>query len=519
MIKIIAINSKYVHTLLSPYYLKENSEYKDIDIVQTNINVDISDIVSIAVLDDPIAIALPCYIFNINVVKTVAMNIKTNYPHIKIILGGPEVSFENDSHFDYADHIITGEGDASFGKLALCLASGKSCDKLIVGEPMDLGKIVSPYSEDYFADVAGKIAYFEGSRGCPFNCAYCMSGISKLRFFGMESTISELVKFRGRNIRVLKFVDRTFNANIAFAKQLMRYIIDNHHYYDFGFHFEIAGDLIDEEFIEIVTLSPKGLFQFEIGVQSFNEKTLEAVIRKTNIDKVITYITRLIDCGKSHVHTDLIAGLPYEGLDTFKTGFDRLYNVGSNMLQLGFLKVLKGSRIKEMMDGDYKYNSTPPYEIIYTPYLTVEDIAELKLVDDAVDKYANSGLFKRTLTQFIEGSPYEFYKKLGAICVGISELFDRIKILYDMLCESHDDHIVRSIMVMDYMSTNNSRVVPPCLKVVYDKSFAKLLRSMDIDKKKNFACMIDVNPLTYNKECCIVYCDYSQGYDLLFKII
>ena len=519
MIKIVAINSKYVHTLLSPYYLKENSDYKDIQIIQTNVNVDVSEIVRIALIDSPVAVAFPSYIFNINVVSSVAKIIKNISPETLIILGGPEVSFEYEEHLEYCDYIIAGEGELSFGILAAKIANGISSGKVIVGLPRDITSIISPYGEDYFSDTDGKIAYFEASRGCPYNCAYCMSGLTKLRFFGMERTFCDLEKFRGRNIRVLKFVDRTFNANINFAKQIMRYLISNKGYYDFGFHFEIAGDLIDDEFIKIVSTAPNGFFQFEIGVQSFNEKTLESVIRKTNIEKVLDNIKRLIDCGKCHVHTDLIAGLPYEGLDSFAVGFDKLYAVGSNMLQLGFLKVLKGSRIKEMMSEGYEYNSTPPYEIIYTPYLSAEDITELKLVEDAVEKYANCELFTRTLTRYINGSSYEFYKKLGARSIGVLELFDRIQVLYDMLSENNDPSIVRDIMLLDYMSNNNSRVLPPALKIAYDKSFAKMLRERGIDKKQYFAALININPDTCEVEKNIVYCDYSIGYELLYKKI
>ncbi len=519
MIKIIAINSKYVHTLLSPYYLKENSDYKDIKILQTNINVAISDIVKLALEFEPIAVAFPCYIFNINVCIQVAKQIKNINPDIKIIFGGPEVSFEYEGEYPFADYILIGEGESSFANLAAALSKGEVCDRVIASNAMDITKIKSPYSEDYFNDVEGKIAYFESSRGCPFNCAYCMSGITQLRFFGMERTISDLEKFRGANIRVLKFVDRTFNANIKFAKELMKYIIENSKYYNFGFHFEIAGDLIDSEFISIVKSSPKGTFQFEVGVQSFNEQTLQSVIRKTDINKVISNVSGLIECGKCHVHTDLIAGLPFEGLESFKSGFNKLYDIGSHMLQLGFLKVLKGSRIKEMMTDGYTYNSTPPYEIISTPYLSSADFDELKIVEEAVDKYANCGIFNRTLTHFITGSPYDFYKKLGVLSVGVNELFDKIKVLYDMLITQFDSELVRGVMVLDYLSHNNSRVMPPALKIQYDKSFAKLLRELGIDKKKYYACLININPLTFDKEKCIVYCDYSLGYHLLYKTL
>ena len=173
-----------------------------------------------------------------------------------------------------------------------------------------------------------------------------MSGGDGLRCFTLERTFAELEKFKGKNIRVLKFVDRTFNAKKSFAKEILRYLIENCKDYSFGFHFEIAADILDDEFIDIVKKSPKGLFQFEVGVQSFNEKTLGSVVRKTNLSKLTDNLSKLIATKKSHIHTDLIAGLPYEDYQSFVEGFNKLYKLKSDMLQLGFLKVLKGSALK-----------------------------------------------------------------------------------------------------------------------------------------------------------------------------
>lgn len=519
MIRIVAINSKYVHTLLAPYYLKENSTVSNIDIVQTNINNVIDDIVALSVKDMPIAIAFSTYIFNVNTVEAVCLKIKELYPNIKIILGGPEVSFEYDGNYPYADYIITGEGESAFDRLANAIMNGEEMPRIINGAPMELSEINSPYSDDYFRDVDGKIAYFEGSRGCPFSCAYCMSGGAKLRYFGLEKVFSELEKFKGKNIRVLKFVDRTFNANIEYAKAILKYIISNKDEYSFGFHFEIAADIMDDEFVELVASSPKGLFQFEIGVQSFNKDTLNAVIRKTNSEKVLKNISSLVATRKAHIHTDLIAGLPYEDLESFKKGFDILYSIGSDMLQLGFLKVLKGSRLKGMIGDGYIYSSKPPYEIISTPYLTVDDIHELKIVEDAVDKYANSGLFKYTLTRFVGESSYKFYLELGKVSIKTRDLFGKIEVLYNFLAENNDAEIVKNLLTVDYVSTNNSRVLPPILKRVYDKEFKKVLKIKGIDSKKYYAVLLDINPITMTKEQCIAIADYSDNKNIVVSYV
>ena len=473
MIKILALNSKYVHTLLSPYYLKENCSYKDdIQIIQSNVNQDINLLYDIAVSYSPDAIAFPCYIFNIDCVLKLAQLIKARNPNIKIIFGGPEVSYEYEDILPKCDFLITGEGEIAFNDLICDLVNSNfkiSNKKVYVGLPISFSKLKSPYSEDYFCDVAGKIAYFEASRGCPYSCAYCMSGNDGLRCFDLDRVFSELDKFKGKDIRVLKFVDRTFNAKKAFAKEILKYIISNKDCYSFSFHFEIAADILDDEFIDIVKKSPKGLFQFEVGVQSFNEKTLKEVVRKTNIDKVTDNLTKLISTGKSHIHTDLIAGLPYEDYNSFVDGFNRLYNLKSQMLQLGFLKVLKG------------------------------------------------GIFTKTLEYFVKNNPFEFYLQIGSLIYGKNlSLFERVQILYNFLSKDNNEHLVKGIMTIDYLEHNNSRVLPPCLKFDYDKNFAKLLKELNIDKKKYFAVKIKINPTDYKFEDYLLYVDYSKGYDIKF---
>lgn len=522
MIKFIAINSKYVHTLLAPYYLKENCDFKQkIEIVQCNINQDIKDIYTVAISDCPKVVAMPCYIFNINCVVALSKLLKKNNPDILIVFGGPEASYENEDLLEICDFLITGEGEIAFNEL-ICDLEANSYSKvglnqIYVGKNANLKEVKSPYSVDYFKDVNGKIAYFEASRGCPYSCAYCMSGNSCLRCFELERVKKELLLFEGKQIRVLKFVDRTFNANKAFAKEILRFLIEHKDKFSFGFHFEIAADILDDEFIELVNISPNGLFQFEVGVQSFNEKTLELVARKTSLDKVILNLQKLIATGKAHIHTDLIAGLPLEDFESFKCGFEKLYAINSNMLQLGFLKVLKGSRLKSMIDDRYVFEKNPPYEIISTPYISKEQLQILKYVEEGCDKYHNSGQFKRTLKEFVLDKPFDFFFELGKrIYNRHLSLFERIEILFDFLCEKFDVQKVKGIMTYDYMSVNNSRILPDCLKSDYDKSFSKMLKCVGIDKKQYFAKQIDINPVTYEKGNFLLYVDYNAGYDVKF---
>ena len=225
MIKIVALNSKYVHTLLSPYYLKENCDFKDkIQIVQSNINLSIEDIYALAMENKPKVIALPCYIFNINCVVELSKLIKKRNPQTIIVFGGPEASFEYDNLLEIADIVIVGEGEIAFNQMVCELEKADyklENKKVYKGKSISFSDLKSPYSIDYFKDVEGKIAYFEASRGCPYSCAYCMSGGDGLRCFTLDRTFAELEKFKGKNIRVLKFVDRTFNAKKSFAKEIL----------------------------------------------------------------------------------------------------------------------------------------------------------------------------------------------------------------------------------------------------------------------------------------------------------
>ena len=514
MIRILAINSKYVHTLLSPYYLKENCEYQAIDIVQCNINQNIEDLYNLAVENNPIAVCFPTYIFNVNIVEQVCRKIKDRNKDILIVLGGPEVSYEYEDNYEYADHIIIGEGESSFNLLVNDIINNRNGEKIYIGNQIcDLSSLKSPYSEEYFSHTKGKIAYFESTRGCPFNCAYCMSGDTKLRYFGLPYVFSNLDKFKNRDIRVLKFVDRTFNANREYSNAILKYFLDNEKDFPFSIHFEIAGDIINDEFLELISKSRKGAFQFEIGVQSFNENTLNAVIRKTNTNKVLDNVKKLISLGKCHVHTDLIAGLPYEDYESFKKGFNILYSIKSDMLQLGFLKVLKGSRLKYMLDNGYLYDKNPPYEIVKTPYITSDELDKLRKVEFVVDKFLNTNNFKRTINYFVENDAFDFFYELNRYLCGNS-LFDRYKAIYDFLTTKNDKYLVKSLLILDYISSNNSRVLPPILKSDYDRDFKKFLNKCGVDTKKSFAVLIDINPLTYKREKYVAIVNYDKEIEI-----
>lgn len=415
---ILSINSQYVHTLLSPRYLKENSSQKDdIEILETNVNTLYTSVLSQLYSKSPDVVAISCYIFNIEFVRKILQEIKLFLPNVKVIVGGWETSFDQDRYLSQVDYLIKGEGDFVFGQLLADIKSGTNhFGKVIDGGIVeDLDSIASPYTDEYCALGKSKILYMESTRGCPYSCAYCMSGNShRVRKFSIQRTFDDYAKLMKYEPKQIKMVDRTFNYDIKRATTIFRHLIENYNDHNTNFHFEMAPELFDEEMFQVLSTARKGLFQFEIGVQSYNPITLQAVGRNANVQRIEQNLLRLAKMDNIHIHTDLIAGLPYENLKSFVTGFDRLYGMHSDCLQLGFLKVLKGSRLEERKD-EYLVQTLPPYEIISTPYLSYDEILQLKICESALERYHNSGRFVHTLDFLLPSyySPYAFFYGLG----------------------------------------------------------------------------------------------------------
>ena len=411
----LAINSQYVHTLLAPRYLKANSSLP-VEIIETNVNTQLSTLFAQLYSLKPDVVAISCYIFNISFVDRLLQDIRLYLPNVKIILGGYEVAFDTDEYLDVADYIIKGEGDFVFGRLLQDIESGRGEYPKIIeaGQVENLDDIVSPYDDEYASMGDTRILYMESSRGCPYRCSYCMSGGTKPRTFSLERTFDDYRKLMKYNPRQIKMVDRTFNFDVKRATKIFAWLIDNYGDSNTNFHFEMAPELFDEEMFTTLARAKKGLFQFEIGVQSFNAETLTAVGRNANVEKIASNLARLKAMGNIHIHTDLIAGLPHEDYDSFVKGFDRLYEMGGDNLQLGFLKVLKGSRLASEGEG-YIVGTLPPYEIVSSPCLTYDQILQLKTCESALERYHNSGRFKTCIDFLIPKfySPYSFFYSLG----------------------------------------------------------------------------------------------------------
>lgn len=471
---ILSINSKYIHTLLAPRYLKANTENQDIEIIETNINVNINDVFEELYEKQPDVIAISCYIFNIEYVRRILLEIKNILPNVKIILGGYEAVFDSDRYVNSVDYIIKGEGDIVFGELLHDLKSQTYKFPKIVeaGIVCDLSIIKSPYTEEYCRLGDNRILYFETTRGCPYKCSYCMSANSKgVRSFSKEVVETNLKYIMQFSPKQIKFVDRTFNYDINRAIDIFKFLIENFNDKSTNFHFEMAPELFNDEMIEVLKAAKKDLFQFEIGIQTYNKTTLKNIGRNANVKKIELNLKKLLELNTINIHVDLIAGLPEEDLQSFISGFDRLIKIKPDCLQLGFLKMLKGSKLQKNSEG-YTSFKTSPYEIINTPHLSYKDVLELKGVEDLLELYYNSGRFKKSIGYLIDcyQSPYILFKDLANFYKRLSFnrrntqpktqcdlLLDYITKIKSVDVAEVDCNFAKSLIAEDYYTSGNIR--------------------------------------------------------------
>lgn len=486
-----AVNAKYIHTSLSVRTLYHYASSPDTDFAEFTINERSADVLSKIYCGHYEAVLFSCYIWNISFILEIAENLKKVSPGTLIILGGPEVSYDSEYYMEkypFADGIIRGEGEETFKEF---LEKGLDIDGVTLRKngatvknpdraPIDdISTIPFPYSDADLEENKNKLIYYESSRGCPFRCSYCLSSVSHgLRLRDTELVKSELLTFIKHGVRIVKLVDRTFNANIKRTCELLRLLVDNAG--KTAFHFEIAADLINDDIINELRRAPKGLFQLEIGVQSTNSDTVCAVDRKADFSKIAEAVRRIKSECKVHMHLDLIAGLPYEDINSFKKSFDDVFALGADVLQLGFLKLLRGTKIRgEENKYGYKYTSRPPYEILENNFLSYDDILLLKGIEEVFERYYNSGVFRRGIARLLEKyqSPFEFFKDLRAFFKrsGYAEAgVSRLK-LYEILCEFEGgyDEAFRDLLKLDYFENNKGASTPVWSLVPYDKSLLK----------------------------------------------
>lgn len=502
------LGAKYVHASLAPWCLAAGIKayapelYSRLRMVEATVNERPDDILKRLIAAAPAVVGFSCYVWNINATLALCTSLKQALPGVMIVLGGPEVSYcaqevlQNNSQIDY---ILAGEGEASLpaflsavfaqdrpellpeqaGQWIAGLCGRCASGSVYESAPCVLsGPVPSPLTAGYAEAVQGRIAYFETSRGCPFSCAFCLSGrCGAPRFFALDDVFQDLLRLANSGTRTVKFVDRTFNANSVHSNQILQFILS--HYgteipQGVCFHFEMAGDILQEETFALLANMPAGSVQLEIGMQSFCEKTLEAVHRKTNTDILQANIRRLVSMGNMHIHIDLIAGLPYENLTEFAESFNKGYRLGAQRLQLGFLKLLHGSAMRgdpEVYPCEFDENA--PYEVHTTPWLSPQDFTLLHLVEDALERVYNSGRFCLSMAYALHASgqtPFDFFAGLGVAAqkAGVDRhiSLDDYTAFFLKYCASLqrvDKEILRDLLVKDRLSTISTGRLPPCL--------------------------------------------------------
>lgn len=518
-----AINAKYIHSNLALYTLTAGTPYPVVKKEYT-INQLESEIRMDLYREKPDVLAFSVYIWNVSMVLSLSVELKKLLPDLQIVLGGPEVSYEMEPFLKAhpeIDLIIYSEGETAFRKVVEAFAKGtflterkhiesiayreeigekeKECigkegacsknekekaaveeswernEKIVinpVSSLMDLNQI--PFVYEKIEDFEHKIIYYESSRGCPFSCSYCLSSIDKkVRFRDIEIVKKELQFFLDHKVPQVKFVDRTFNCNHKHALELWDYI-QSHDNGVTNFHFEIAADLLNEQELEVLSKMRPGLVQLEIGVQSTNEKTLKEINRSMNLNKVKENVARVHSFENIHQHLDLIAGLPFEDYESFKISFNEVYSMEPQQLQLGFLKVLKGSKMYENREVyGLLYQEQAPYEVFCTKWISYDEIIRLKQVEEVLELYYNSSQFKLTLSYLLHfwETPFSFYEELGDFYEKegyFSRKYARIGYYENLLafirkeCQNRgvEEEVVEELMLYDLYARENLKSRP-----------------------------------------------------------
>ncbi|MDZ4991409.1 DUF4080 domain-containing protein [Clostridium perfringens] len=489
-ILLTAINSKYIHSNLAVRYLKAFTKDLDFqgDIKEFSINDRVENILEGIIEEKPDVVAFSCYIWNMEFVNRLAELIKLVDPKIEILYGGPEVSYEGKEFLENhpGEYVIVGEGEKTFRELVLYkLGEGKVEDikglnykkdgKVFENPPrpeMDMNELIFPYT--YEEDINNKIVYYEASRGCPFKCKYCLSSVMHgVRFLDVERVKKELKYFMERGLKLVKFVDRTFNCNREYTVELLKYLSEQDT--DTRFHFEVAADLLTDEQIEILNNAPKGRFQLEVGVQTTNNEVLHNINRYITYENIKEKVLKVASGKNVMQHLDLIAGLPGEDLESFKKSFNDVHAIRPDEIQLGFLKLLKGSSMREEAEKwGIVYSPYAPYEIIRSNNISYEELLLLKKVEAMVDKYYNSCKFNNVIKFFLNiyEKPFDFYYDLAMFfeekgnfkrSIGNVEYYKILLDFYIEKLQGKDESLLKEVLKFDYLCFNKKRWLPDFL--------------------------------------------------------
>ena len=468
------LNSKFIHTSLSLrlLYVATKDQF-DITFKEYTIKDQVTHIVDDIINSQSDVIALSCYIWNIEYIQKVCSMLKARKPQCIIILGGPEVTYEPEyflNHF-MIDYVMSGEGEQTFPQLLQAIENQEdvhitgvsyqghishevACCNLSYVESLD-----SPYDlpQDQ-KDKANRILYFETSRGCPFQCQYCLSSLEKgLRFFSENYLKKQLDIICHSQVKTIKLLDRSFNANVDHAIMILDYIF-KHYQEGQQFQFEINADVLQQPIIDFIKeKAPQGLLRFEIGIQSTYEPTNQAVKRIQNFKRLSEVIHQLMRDGKCDLHLDLIAGLPYETYYRFKKSFDDVFAFRAKELQLGFLKLLRGTSLRnDAEDYSYIYQQQPPYEMIENKWLSQTDVKNIHIAEDMLEKYWNSGRFEKTMNEVMnhEVSPFDFFYRLGCFYqeYHFKSIGYQLDELFFYLDSFLNQPIYHDLLIEDYLS-------------------------------------------------------------------
>ncbi len=498
-ILLVAINAKYIHSNLAIYSLKgaAGALASHVELAEFTINHRVEEILRDIYQKKPEVLLFSCYIWNIEYVKELVTECGKVMPGVPVWLGGPEVSYDAEKMLEAHPEltgILTGEGEESFCLLLECYvnnqdgnynfsrvpgavyrfkAKSEELKKIQFNEKEllpEINQIPFPYKD--LADFQHRIIYYESSRGCPFSCSYCLSSIDRhVRFRDLALVKQEIQFFLDQRVSQVKFVDRTFNGRRSHALAIWNYLLEH----DNGvtnFHFEIAADLLGEEELNVIQKMRPGLIQLEIGVQSTNPETIQAINRKMDLKKLKENVAKIHKMGNVHQHLDLIAGLPFEDYTSFARSFDEVFAMKPEQLQLGFLKVLKGTNIyREAKNYGIVFRDKAPYEILYSSWLSFSDILKLKAIEEMVEIYYNSVQFRNTLEKLLENfsSAFHLFEELAAFYdrKGLTgrnhSRIQRYEILLDFICERlpEEERLYRELLTIDIYLRERMKSRPP----------------------------------------------------------